>query len=356
MLKRIDFSLLLVVVLLTLFGLLMIYDASSYSAFRNFGDKLHYVKEQFVWMFMGFGGILVFSRVDYRKFQKIAFPLLVISLFLLALVFLPGVGVYTLGARRWIHIGSFIIQPTEFIKPVLAIYLAAWFSKKQKEKILSFFGLVGFIMLLVMLEPDMGTALIILSEALIVYFLEGASLFYLAASVPVIAIFGIILIVIAPYRAARLTTFFNPAVSTLTSSYHVKQILISLGSGGIGGLGFGNSLQKYAYLPENTTDSIFAIIAEETGFIGGTILIGILFYIIFRGFTISLGAKDVFGRYLAAGITAFLGVQMVINLGAQTAAFPLTGVPLPFLSYGGSSLIVDLAAIGILLSISRRNA
>lgn len=353
--KKIDSSLLFIVILLTFFGLLMIYDASSYSAFRDFADKYHYVKEQLLWITLGFSGLFIFSYFDYRKFKKISFPLLIISLSLLILVFLPGIGVYVSGARRWIHIGSFIIQPTEFAKLILAIYLAAWFSKKQKEKILPFFLLLGFLMFLVMLEPDMGTALIILSEALIVYFLEGASLFYLALSIPVIVVFGIILIIIAPYRAARLATFFNPTVSTLTSSYHVKQILLSLGSGGISGVGLGNSLQKYAYLPENTTDSIFAIIAEETGFIGGTVLIGILFFVIFRGFIISLQAKDVFGRYLAAGITAFLGMQMVINLGAQTAAFPLTGVPLPFLSYGGSSLIVDLVAVGILLNISKQN-
>jgi cell division protein FtsW len=206
-----------------------------------------------------------------------------------------------------------------------------------------------------MLEPDMGTAIIILSEALILFFLSGGNVLYFGLLAPILAVTGYLLILLEPYRAKRLSTFLNSSDGTSGASYHVRQILIALGSGGFTGVGIGNSLQKYAYLPENTTDSIFAIIAEELGFIGSTILLFVLVVIVWRGMLIATRAKDAFGKYLASGIVAFLTMQMIINLGAQTALIPLTGVPLPFISYGGSALIIDLCSVGILLNIGRQS-
>lgn len=352
--KKIDLSLLLTVSLLTFFGLFMIYDASSYVAFRDFSDKYHYIKDQVVWVILGFIGLAFFSFFDYRKLYILSLPVLIVALALLVLVFVPGIGIRILGASRWIDAGAFTIQPAEFVKLALAIYLAAWFSNKEKGRLPAFLLLMGLVLGLIILEPDMGTAIVILSEALVIYFLSGANILYFSLLVPVITFLGFIFIKISPYRAERLEAFLNINSSIESSSYHVKQILIALGAGGLTGVGLGNSLQKYAYLPESTTDSIFAIIAEELGFIGATVLILLFIFIISRCFYISVNAKDNFGKLLGAGITTFLAVQAIINLAAQTSLVPLTGIPLPFLSYGGSALIIDLAAVGILLNIAKR--
>ncbi len=352
--KKIDGILLLVVLFLTFFGLFMIYDASSYIAFRDFSDKYHYIKEQSVWVVLGIVSLLAFSYFDYHRLYNLALPILLSAIVLLVLVFVPGIGVHVLGARRWINVRAFILQPTEFVKLGLAIYLAAWFSNKEKGRFFAFCLLLGLVFFLIILEPDMGTAIIVLSESLIVYFLSGGSLLSFLFMLPIIGILGLLLIKLEPYRANRLAAYFNFDTSLDTTSYHVKQILIALGVGGLTGVGIGNSLQKYAYLPENTTDSIFAIIAEEFGFIGACILISLFAIVIWRGFVIAGRSKDTFGKLLASGITAFLAVQTFVNLGAQTALLPLTGVPLPFVSYGGSSLVINLCSVGILLNISKQ--
>jgi cell division protein FtsW len=354
--KKVDIMLFAVISILTLFGLLMIYDASSVIAFRDFGDKYHYIKDQSLWVVLGFAVMIAMSQFDYRKLYNFALPLLVTSLILLVVVFFPGLGVYALGAHRWINLRFTILQPAEFVKLCLAIYLAAWFSIKEKGRLTAFALLLGAVILLVMLEPDMGTASIILFEAIVIYFLSGGKIKHFILAMPILAAAWFIFIKVKSYRAARLTSFLNLNKSLDGVSYHVKQILIALGSGGIFGVGIGNSLQKYAYLPENVTDSIFPIIAEEFGFIGSVILITLFMVVVWRGFFISMKAKDQFGRLLGAGIITFLGIQMIVNLGAMTALLPLTGVPLPFISYGGSALIIDMASIGILLNISRQSA
>lgn len=353
--RKYDFFLLISVLTLVVFGLVMIYDASSVIAFRDFGDKYHYIKIQLVWALLGFLAMGFFALFDYRKFYNLSLGILVLAIVLLLLVFVPGVGVRALGAHRWLNLGFFILQPAEFIKLSLTIYLAAWFSHKEEGRFLSFALLIGFVILLVMLQPDMGTASIILFEALAIYFLSGGSMLILGLLLPLVVIGGFLLIKFEPYRASRLTSFLNTGKSFEGVSYHVKQILIALGSGGIFGVGIGNSIQKYAYLPENVTDSIFPIIAEEFGLIGSLVLILICVSLIWRGLLIAMQTKNAFGRLLAGGIVAFLGIQMIVNLGAMTALLPLTGVPLPFISYGGSALIVDLSAVGILLNIARQN-
>lgn len=332
----------------------MIYDASSFVAFRDFGDKYHYVRDQFVWMIVGFGTLTFFSFFNYHKLHELALPILLGALTLLVLVFVPGIGVSLMGARRWIDAKVFLLQPAEFVKLALAIYLSAWFSNKEKGRFPAFLLLMGLVLGLVIAEPDMGTTIVILAEALVIYFLSGASIFYFSIIIPLFAFLGFIFIKLSPYRARRFEEFLNVGSSLESSSYHVKQILIALGAGGLTGVGLGNSLQKYAYLPESPTDSIFAIIAEELGFVGTVALIVFFIFIISRCFHIAVNARDNFGKLLAGGIATFLAVQAIINLAAQTALIPLTGIPLPFISYGGSSLIVDLAAIGILLNISKQ--
>src|SRR5581483_5091344 len=298
--RRVEIVLLLTVIALTLFGLLMIFDASSFISFRDFGDKYHYIKEQSIWAVLGFVALYFFSQFDYKKLYALSVPILLLAIGSLVLVFFPGIGVYILGAHRWIHFGSIIIQPAEYVKLALAIYLAAWFSQKEKGRFFAFLLLLFLVVLLVVLEPDMGTAAVILFEALILYFVSGVNVVLLALLALLVGVGGFILTKISPYRAKRLATFLNPDQQTLTASYHVKQILIALGMGGISGVGLGNSLQKYAYLPENTTDSIFAIIAEELGFIGATIIILMFIVIIWYGFAISKHAKDNFGKLLSA--------------------------------------------------------
>ena len=353
--RKSDLALLLSIVVLTFFGLFMIYDASSYVAFRDFGDKYSYVKVQFFWVILGFGALALASFFDYHRYYNLALPILIGSIVLLFMVFIPGLGIKALGATRWIDFGFFVIQPSEFVKLALTIYLAAWFSTKEKGRFLAFLLLIGLVLLLVMLQPDMGTATIILGESVIIYFLSGGSILHILGLIPVIGIAGIVMVLIEPYRAARLMTYLNPDQGILSSSYHVRQILIALGSGGLFGVGFGNSLQKYAYLPESTTDSIFAIIAEEIGFVGVLVFLALMLFVIYRGFYIALRAKDMFGKLLAGGIISFIAIQTLVNLGAQTALLPLTGVPLPFISYGGSALIINLFSIGILLNISRQS-
>ncbi len=340
---------------LTFFGLFMIYDASSYVSFKDFGDKYHYIKDQLAWAIIGFSGLAFFYFFDYRKLYLLSLPILLASIVLLVMVFIPGLGVYVLGAHRWVDFKFFTLQSSEFAKLALTIFLAAWFSNREKERFLAFLLLLGLVLFLIIAEPDMGTAIIILLVALTIYFLSGAPIWQFAAMVPLFAILSFAAIKLAPYRAQRLTTFFDVNSSPQDYSYHVRQILIALGSGGLFGLGFGNSLQKYAYLPENTTDSIFAIIAEEVGFVGSAIIIFVYAFLILMGFRISSKAKDSFGKLLAAGITTYLAVQALINLSAQTALLPLTGVPLPFISYGGSALIVALSSVGILLNISKQS-
>lgn len=353
--NRVDFTLLFIAVFLTFFGLLMIYDASSFIAFRDFQDKYYYIKEQSKWVGLGLLGLFFFSYYDYRKLYNLSLPLIIIAIVTLILVFIPGIGVSILGAHRWINTGFFLFQPAEFIKLVLAIYLAAWFSRKEKGRFFAFLLLMVLVFVLILLQPDMGTASIILAESLIVYFLSGGSIWRFILLIPFVAGMGIFFVAMAPYRLKRFTDFLNINKSFEASSYHVKQILIALGMGGLTGVGLGNSLQKYAYLPENTTDSIFAVIAEELGFLGAFVLIAIFSLLVWRGFLIAIHASDTFGKLLAAGITSFLAVQTLFNLGSQTGLIPLTGVPLPFISYGGSSLIIDLCSVGILINIAKKS-
>lgn len=341
-------------IVLSLLGIFILYESSSYTAQLNIGDKYYFVRNQAMWFGIGVVLCLVFSQINYRFYKKLALPLLLGTFALLVAVFLPGIGLTLKGAHRWINLGFTVIQPSELLKITLAIYLAAWFSVKEKSRLLAFLLLLGACIFLVIIEPDMGTASIIAGTAILVYFFQGAKIKEMVAIFLLFVIAAFLLIKLAPYRAERFAHFQNFDTNDLsTTSYHVKQVLISLGSGGLTGVGFGKSVQKYAYVPENTTDSIFAIYAEEAGFLGSFVLITLFFSQLLLGYAVAISSPDSFGRILAFGIITFVGIQTFINLASQVVLFPLTGVPLPFISYGGSSMLINFTSIGIVLSIAK---
>lgn len=350
-----DYIPLTIVVSLLLFGVLMVYDASSAQALINFNDKYYFLKEQIKWIIVGLGAGLFTFFFDYKKIKQFALPILIGTLVLLVAVFIPGITVRANGAHRWINLGFTVLQPSEPTKLALIIYLSAWLNSKEKGRLLSFLLLIGMIVGLIMLQPDMGTALVLMGTALIIYFISEKEIRGLIMLAP-LGILGIVgLAMTSPYRMRRVLTFLNPEADPLGASYHVRQALIALGSGGIFGLGLGNSRQKYSYLPEANTDSIFAIIAEEMGFIGAAVLIFAFAFLFHRCLKNTIQVQDPFGRTLGLGIVAWLAIQTVINISSMVALTPLTGVPLPFISYGGSAIIVELAALGILFNIWKQN-
>lgn len=344
----------LTVVVLSLFGILMVYDSSVAIAIRDFGNQYYYAREQAIWLVAGFVALIIFSFIDYHAWYSAALPLLFGTLALLMAVFLPHIGVSALGAHRWINVGFFTLQPAELTKLTLVVYLSAWFTSRERGRLLSFLLLIAMVVGLVLLEPDLGTSIIIVAIGVMLYFASGAPLLHFGFLIPVLAVGVLGLAIISPYRMARLTTFLHPNTDTQGTSYQIHQSLLALGSGGWVGVGVGQSREKYEYLPEANTDSIFAIIGEELGFVGSIAVILAFLFLIWRGFRVAKRAPDHFGKLLALGITGWIAVQTTINLSAMVALMPLTGVPLPFISYGGSSLIIILAAVGIVLNISRK--
>jgi len=281
--------------------------------------------------------------------------MLIGTLVLLVMVFIPGLGINAYGAHRWINFGFFVLQPAELAKFTMIFYLSAWFARPEKERLGSFLLLLGMVIGLIMLEPDLGTSVITLSIALLLYFYSGAPIKHFMFMLPLFIGGLLVLSIIAPYRMQRVVTFFNHQSDPLGASYHIRQVLFAFGSGGWTGVGVGKSRQKYEYLPEANTDSIFAIIGEEIGFVGAFLLISLYIFIIWRGYSISLRVKDMFGRLLGLGISSWDAIQTLINLSAMVAIIPLTGVPLPFVSYGGSSFIILLTAMGSVSNISRHS-
>lgn len=348
-----DRWLLLLIILLSAIGMLMIYDASVAVALRDFANPFYYVNEQIRWLLIGFLVLIIFTKLDYHLWYNLSPILLGAGLVLLMAVFIPGIGIKVLGARRWLNLGFFVLQPAEFAKLALLCYLSAWFTYPEKNRFGAFILLLSMVIGFVVLEPDLGTASIILVIALSLYFFSGGPLRYLWLALPLATVIVIGLMLVAPYRLERLTTYFNPEHDPLGSSYQIRQVLLALGSGGLTGVGVGKSRQKYEYLPEATTDTIFAIWGEETGLAGSSLVLFLFLVLVWRAFVIARRAPDRFGQLLALGIGVWVAVQTGINLSAISAIIPFTGVPLPLLSYGGSSLIILLSAMGILLNISR---
>ncbi len=349
-----DRWLIVLVGVLSFFGILMVYTASVAIAIRDFSDQYHFVKEQLRWLGIGWVVCGFCAMFDYHKWYKLALPILGVTVALLIAVFLPGIGVSALGAHRWINLGVFIMQPAELAKFSVIVYLAAWFSVREKGRLFAFLLLLAMVFGLIIIEPDMGTAAVVLGIALSLYFFSGAPLWHFGTLLPILAVGLIGLAMVSPYRMQRLTSFFNREHDPLGASYQIRQVLLSLGSGGVFGIGLGQSRQKYEYLPEANTDAIFAIIGEELGFIGSVSVIGLYILLLWRGFRVAKKAQDRFGQLLASGVTVWIGIQTTLNLSAMVALLPLTGIPLPLISYGGSSLVSVFAGLGILLNVSRQ--
>jgi cell division protein FtsW len=344
-----DLSLLLVTLGLVAFGLIMVYNASVFSAFRDFGDKYYFLKYQGAWALVGLVVMLVISRIDYHFWEKLALPGLIIAIVLLLSVF-SSFGIKVYGAQRWLDFGFFTLQPAEIAKLAYIIYLSAWFSKKIAA--LPFLALTGLILGIVLLQRDLGTATIIGFTGMTVFFIAGAVWWQFLGLGMIGAAAGGLMIMLSDYRRARLLSFLNSSADQLGTSYHINQVLIAIGSGGFFGVGLGQSRQKYGYIPEVTTDSIFAVVGNELGFLGAAGLILAFAFFLFRALKTAQRAPDQFGYLLAVGIASWLGIQIMVNIGAMVALLPLTGVPLPLISYGGTALVMVLSAIGILLNIS----
>lgn len=351
--SSIDFPLLFTVVVLMIFGLIMVYDSSVVHAVKDFGDSYYYIRQQAIWVVLGVISGIFFYHFDYHQFRRFAVPMVVVSVGLLVAVLIPGLGVSGGGAHRWLNFGFFSIQPAEIIKLTGIIYLASLFEKTSRIR--PFIGLlVTVTFITAVLQRDLGSAIVFIAIAVLMYFVSGGPLWHFGVVLPFGIIGFLVLVLTSPYRIKRILAFLDPFSDTQGFTYHIAQVLIALGSGGFFGLGLGHSRQKFEYIPEVSTDSIFAIVGEELGFVGSFILILLFGTLIYRGFIIAEGAQDSFGKLLASGITFWLGVQTIINLSAMVALLPLTGVPLPFISYGGSALVINLTAIGILLNISKQ--
>lgn len=357
-----DKPFLVTIVILLAFGLLMIMSAGvSYGQVR-FDDSYYFFKQQILGLIVGGGVMYITANIDYHLWRRLVMPIFGIAVVLLIMVFIPGIGVNVYGATRWIELGPIMFQPSEVMKLAIILYLAAWLSEKGEHKVADFNeGLVPFLGILLLIgfliikQPDTGTLGVICLMAMSIFFTAGAQIKHLLSLIGIGFASLAVLIVMAPYRLARLTVFLNPDHDSSGSGYQVSQALLAVGSGGLFGAGLGQSRQKFNYLPEPVTDSIFAVIGEEFGFIGAVLLISLFLYLAWRGLRIAQGAPDMFGRLIVVGVVAWILFQSFINISAIIGLIPLTGIPLPLISYGGTSLAVILAAVGIVLNVSRQS-
>lgn len=342
-------------IILSIIGLFFVFEASSVRSFTENNDSLRYLKLQSIWIIVGVGVMIFFSFFDYHKLYYVSFLIMIATIILLLLVLIPGIGYSAGGARRWIDLGIINFQPTEFAKLATILYLSSWFIHRERKRFFSFLILLSMLIVLIMAQPDMGTATIIFLLSILIYYLAGFDLHYLLLLLPMSAGAFLFLVKVSPYRFHRLLAFFDPSLDPLGITYHINQILISLSNGGLLGQGFGASRQKYLFLPEAHTDSIFAIIGEETGFVGCLLLIAAFMVLIYLLYRVCTTASDRFGRLLGGGIFSFFSLQILINLAAMVKLIPLTGVPLPFFSYGGSNLLISFILLGIVMNIAKQN-
>ena len=357
------YALLLAVMALTAIGIVMVYSASSVRSYINSADPAAQGLEQLVWAGVGLTGLVVAMRIDFRHLRYLAIPIYVITLVLLVVVLIPGIGAEINGSRRWIVIpGVGTLQPAEFAKLAVVLYLAHWLDRRGREVRSFWNGLVPFAMLvapgffLIAVEPDLGTAGVYVVVAVSIFFMAGANLLYLGAIMGAVLASAWLMISATSYQLERVQTFLDPFRDPLGSGYNTIQALLALGLGGLTGLGLGESRQKFLYLPAPSTDFIFAIIGEEWGLVGTLTVVALFVVIAFQGYRIAINAPDTFSGLVACGITTWLVAQACINMMVVTALLPVTGIPLPFISAGGSALTINLAAVGILLSISRETS
>ncbi len=337
----------------------MVYSASAAYAYHRYGDSFFFAKRQVLFASLGIFLMFLIAKVDPKKLHFSAKPILIACFLLLLIVIIPGVGILRNGARSWLGIGAFSIQPSEFMKLGMILFFARWFStpsfqieRFQKGFVPSML-LLSFSFGLIMLQPDLGTGTVLVGTGLLLIFIAGARMRHLGGFL-LIGLAGFVgLVLAAPYRIQRIVAFLNPWQDPLGAGYHLIQSLFAIGPGGLLGLGIGMSRQKHLYLPEPHTDFIFSIMAEELGFLGAASVIILFIMLIWRGYRVAMSMPNKFYSLVAAGITSMIMIQAGMNIGVVSGAFPVTGITLPFLSYGGSSLTLTLVAVGILLNLSR---
>ena len=358
--RNLDKILTFLVIALSIFGVIMIYSASSIWAEYKFGNEYKFLISQSVFLIVGIFIMKIVSKIDYKVYLKYSNKILFICLILLILVLIPGIGSVRNGSRSWFGIGGLGIQPSEIAKIGLIIFTSKYLSKNEKEMrsvkkgifpilsvILLFFGLI-------MLEPDFGTGMVLTLTLVVMIFISEAKLSFFM-SMGLVGILGIVgLIIVAPYRMARIVSFLNPWTDPLGSGFQIIQSLYAIGPGGLLGMGFMKSRQKYFYLPEPQTDFIFSIISEEFGFLGVLIVTSFFFLIFYTSMRIFFRTNDLFGKYLVFGLSFGIILQALLNLSVVVGLVPVTGVTLPFLSYGGSSLLVSMTSIGIIINIAKK--
>jgi cell division protein FtsW len=345
---------------LVVVGLIIVYSASFALGVLAFNDANYFVIRQAIWAAIGTGLLLALMRIDYRWLRAVSPLLVLVAIVGLMAVLVPGIGIEQQGARRWIALGPLPpVQPSEFAKLALIIYVSAWLAGKGTYLrtwamgFVPFVTMVGFVAGLILLEPDTGTAAILVLTTVTLFFVAGASLTHLGALLGIGGVASGVLLLTGGYRMDRLLAFVDPHNDPSGVGFHTLQLLIALGSGGVSGLGLGDSRQKFFYVYGSHTDGIFAVLGEELGLIGALGVLLLFALLIYRGFRVVLNSRDEFGALLATGIVCWIAYQALINVGGVSRAIPMTGIPMPFLSYGGSALAALLAAIGILLSVSR---
>ncbi len=353
-----DIILLLVTLILVTFGTVMIYSSSSAIAAARFGDGYLFIKKQLLFVAVGLGVMIILSRIPYYYLKKVAYFSIAFSIVLLSLLLISGFGTRVGGATRWLDLGVFSFQVTEFVKVSFVLSLAHFLTKKEehlKEFNRGFLPpliITSIIIVLILLQPDFGTATIMAMILIFMLYLSGSRILHLAGLAVLLVPAGFMLIVQKGYRLERFLSFLDPWKDPTNSGFQIIQSFLSFGSGGILGVGLGNSMQKLFYLPEPHTDFILSVIGEENGFIGITIVILLFAIFVLRGFMISYKSTDLFGTLLASGLTIIIALGAFINMAAVMGLIPTKGLVLPFLSYGGTSLIMSLATVGVLLNIS----
>lgn len=359
--KSLDYGLLIVVLVLLAIGLVTVLSASAHYSLRTEGDSYFYVKKQLKFAVLGIISMLIISKLDYRIFNsRISYALLAVALVLLCLVFVPGIGVTRNDATRWIRIGGFQFQPSEIMKVAIIFFIATMISKNPKKikkfwtGLVPYLALLGVVCVLLLKEPHMSAAAIIAVIVIAMIFVAGAKMKHLVPIGLAGGIGAFILAYTSEYRWKRVMIFLDPWQDARGDGYQIIQSLYAIGSGGLFGVGLGKSVQKYLYIPEPHNDFIFAIWAEEMGLFGVILIILLFGIFIWRGITIALKAPDIFGSLIATGVTVMIGIQAIFSIAVVSSSMPVTGIPLPFFSYGGTALLILLSCVGILLSVSRQ--
>ena len=359
--RRGDRALVLAVAALTAFGLVMVFSASEVQGWLWFHNAAYYFERQLIWLALGIVLLWAGAHVDYHRLRPLAWPLAGVTVALLVLVILPHFGVEVNGARRWLRLGPLQMQPAELAKVAVIIFMALWLERHRErigsleDGVVPFLALLGFVTLLVILERDLGTTLIVAGILLSQFLVAGGRKRHLFLLLLIVGLCFYVFIRMEPYRLHRILAFVDPWSDPLNTGFQAIQSVVALGSGGITGLGLGHSIQKYQWLPFAHTDFIFAIVGEETGLIGTTLVLALFGLFTYRGYRAALKAPDAFGSLLACGVTTWIAFQALINIAAVTVTLPTTGIPLPFISYGGSSLAITLLAVGILMNVSTQS-